>query len=122
MTMPSSEVITGIVSTPLTRAITPSAEREAILQNSERHAGWSRSLVQQMNSRNDGFSYNMSYWQQAYIISRKGKQTKKAYAYHITVTKSWNKQETVYEDVFDSYSMDLNVFKGQLNARFSGTQ
>ena len=96
-----------------------SAEREAILQNSERHAGWSRSLVQQMNSRNDGFSYNMSYWQQAYIISRKAKQTKKAYAYNITVTKSWNKQETVYEDVFDSYSMDLNVFKGQLNARLS---
>jgi len=96
-----------------------SAEREAILQNSERHAGWSRSLVQQMNSRNDGFSYNMSYWQQAYIISRKGKQTKKAYAYNITVTKSWNRQETVYEDVFDSYSMDLNVFNGQLNARLS---
>ena len=96
-----------------------SAQREAILRNSESHAGCSRSLVQQMNNKHDGFTYNMSYWMQAYTISRKGKQTKKAYAYDITVTKSWNRQETVYEDVFDSYSMDLNVFKGQLNARLS---
>lgn len=96
-----------------------SVQREAILQNSESHAGWSRSLVQQMNNKHDGFTYSMSYWMQAYTISRKGKQTKKAYAYDITVTKSWNRQETVYEDVFDSYSMDLNVFKGQLNARLS---
>lgn len=39
-----------------------SAQREAILQNSESHAGWSRSLVQQMNNKRDGFTYNISYW------------------------------------------------------------
>lgn len=48
-----------------------------------------------------------------------GKQTKKAYAYSIKVTKSWNHTEEVYEDVFDSYTMDLNTFKGQLQARLS---
>ncbi len=96
-----------------------SSEREAILQNSENHAGWSRSRVEQMNARKDGFTYNMSYWQSSYVISKKNKQTKKAYAYSITVTKSWDNKETVYEDVFDSYSMDLNVFKGQFNARLS---
>ncbi len=95
------------------------SQREQILSNSESHAGWSRSRVQQLNNQNDGFTYSISYWMQSYIISRKGKQTKKAYAYEIEVYKSWDNQEVVYEDVFDSYSMDLSTFKAQLNARLS---
>ena len=96
-----------------------STQREQILTNSENHAGWSRSRVQQLNAQNDGFTYTMNYWVSSYIISRGGKQTKKAYAYEIHVTKSWNNVEEVYEDVFDSYSMDLNTFKRQLQARLS---
>lgn len=97
-----------------------SSERESVLQNSENHAGWSRTRVQQLNSQaKKGESYYFSNWMKAYIISRKGRQTKKAYAYEITVTKYWDFKEEIYEDVFDSYSMDLNVFKGQLNARLS---
>ena len=97
-----------------------SSQREAILQNSENHAGWSRTKVQQMNNQHDGYTYSISYYLSTYIISSKKKgQKQKAYAYHITVTKSWNREETVYEDVFDSYSMDLNTFKAQLQARLS---
>ena len=96
------------------------SQREAILQNSENHAGWSRTKVQQMNNQHDGYTYSISYYLSTYIISSKKKgQKQKAYAYHITVTKSWNREETVYEDVFDSYSMDLNTFKAQLQARLS---
>lgn len=94
-------------------------QREQILANSETHAGWSRSRVQQLNSQNDGFAYGISCWMSSYIISKGGRQTKKAYAYEIHVTKSWNNVEEVYEDVFDSYSMDLNTFKRQLQARLS---
>lgn len=75
--------------------------------------------MQQLNNQNDGFTYSIRYSQKAYVISRGGKQTKKAYAYEIHVTQSWNREEVVYEDVFDSYSMDLNTFKAQLNARLS---
>ena len=97
-----------------------SSQREAILQNSENHAGWSRAKVQQMTNQHDGYTYSISYYLSTYIISSKKKgQKQKAYAYHITVTKSWNREETVYEDVFDSYSMDLNTFKAQLQARLS---
>ena len=97
-----------------------SSQRETILQNSENHAGWSRAKVQQMNNLHDGYTYSISYYLSTYIISSKKKgQKQKAYAYHITVTKSWNREETVYEDVFDSYSMDLNTFKAQLQARLS---
>ncbi len=83
------------------------SQREQVLANSEGYAGWSRNRVQQLNNQNDGFSYSINYWQQGYIISRGGKQTKKAYAYEIHVTKSWNREEIIYEDVFDSYSMDF---------------
>lgn len=95
------------------------SQREQALANSERYAGWSRSRVQQLNNQNDGYTYTIDYWQNAYIISRGGKQTKKAYAYEIHVRKSWNREVVIYEEVFDSYSMDLNTFRAQLNARLS---
>ena len=94
-------------------------QTEQVLSNSERYAGWSRAQVEQLNRRNDGNTYSISYYRSSYIISKGGKQTKKAYAYSIKVTKSWNHTEEVYEDVFDSYTMDLNTFKGQLQARLS---
>ena len=95
------------------------SQREQALANSERHAGWSRSRVQQLNGSNDGNTYSISYRMQSYIIKKGKKQTKKAYAYEIHVTQSWNRETVVYEEVFDSYSMDLNTFKAQLNARLS---
>mgnify|MGYP000801748108 CR=1 FL=1 len=95
------------------------SQTEQILGNSERYAGWSRAMVNLLNSRNDGYTYQISYYRSAYIISQKNRQTKKAYAYNIRVTKSWNRTEEVYEDLFDSYTMDLNTFKAQLQARMS---
>ena len=95
------------------------SQKEQVLSNSERYAGWSRNRVQQLNNANDGFSYTINYYQSSYIIKKGKKQTKKAYAYEIHATKSWNNEEIVYEDVFDSYSMDLNTFKAQLNAHLS---
>lgn len=97
-----------------------SSQREAALQNSESHAGWSRSRVQQLNNSNDGYNYNISYYSSAYILSKKKSgQYAKAYAYEIHVTKSWYRQEVVYEDVFDSYSMDMATFRAGLNARLT---
>lgn len=97
-----------------------SSQREAALQNSENHAGWSRSRVQQLNNSNDGYNYNISYYSSAYILSKKKSgQYAKAYAYEIHVTKSWYRQELKYEDVFDSYSMDMATFRAGLNARLA---
>jgi hypothetical protein len=95
------------------------AQVEQILSNSERYAGWSRARVNQLNSGNDGYTYSINYWRNGYVISRNGKQTQKAYAYSISVTKSWNHTELIYEDLFDSYTMDLNTFKAQLTAKLS---
>lgn len=97
-----------------------SSQREAALQNSENHAGWSRSRVQQLNNSNDGYNYNISYYSSAYILSKKKSgQYAKAYAYEIHVTESWYRQEVKYEDVFDSYSMDMATFRAGLNARLA---
>lgn len=97
-----------------------SSQRETALQNSESHAGWSRSRVQQLNNSNDGYNYNISYYSSAYILSKKKSgQYAKAYAYEIHVTKSWYRQEVKYEDVFDSYSMDMATFRAGLNARLT---
>lgn len=97
-----------------------SSERETALQNSENHAGWSRSRVQQLNNSYDGFTYNINYYSSAYILSKsKSGQYAKAYAYEIHVTKSWYNTEIKYEDVFDSYSMNLQAFKAGLNARLA---
>lgn len=95
-----------------------SSQIESIKQNSESHAGWSRSRVNQLNSQaTDGSAYSISEWQNAYTISQGGRQTRKAYAYSVQVTRSWNRTEEVYEDFFDSYSMDLNTFRKQLQVR-----
>ncbi len=98
-----------------------SSQRESILQNSENHAGWSRSRVNQLNSQAaTGHKYYFNNWMSAYILSKKKSgQYAKAYAYSITVTHSWNVREEVYEETFDSYSMDLTTFKSVLNARLS---
>lgn len=98
-----------------------SSQREAILQNSEAHAGWSRSRVNQLiYQAPSGHSYTFSNWLSAYILSKsKSGQYAKAYAYSITVTHSWYVEEEVYDDVFDSYTMDLTTFRSVLNARLS---
>ena len=98
-----------------------SSQREAILQNSESHAGWSRSRVQQLqNQAPTGHRYTFNNWLSAYILSKsKSGQYAKAYAYSITVTHSWYVEEEVFDDVFDSYTMDLTTFRSVLNARLS---
>ena len=95
------------------------AQTERILSNSESYAGWSRNKVQQMNASGNGFHYSISYSRYAYILSKKNRQYAKAYAYSIRVTKSWNRTEEIYEDVFDSYSMDPGTFQRQMQARLS---
>lgn len=76
--------------------------------------------MQQLNNSNDGYNYNISYYSSAYILSKKKSgQYAKAYAYEIHVTKSWYRQEVKYEDVFDSYSMDMATFRAGLNARLT---
>lgn len=79
-------------------------------------ANVSRSL----NNEDSRYYYNMYYSPYAYILSKKKSgQYAKAYAYSIRVSKSWDIKEEVYEEVFDSYSMDWNTFMAQMKARLT---
>jgi len=53
---------------------------EAALSNSENHAGWSRARVNQLNRQDNRYHYNINYWRNGYILSKKNKQYAKAYA------------------------------------------
>lgn len=92
-----------------------SSQLEQILSNSEQYAGWSRSLVSTLNAQQTGVTYSFSNTISSYSISRGGRQTKKAFAYSIRVVKSWHIEETVHEETFDSFSMDLPTFLSKMN-------
>ncbi len=97
-----------------------SSQTEAILCNSENFAGWSRKKVSELNAQDSKYKYNIYYSRSAYILSRsRSGMYAKAYAYSINVTKSWDVKEEVYEEVFDSYSMDWNTFMAQMKARLT---
>ncbi len=91
-------------------------EMERVLKNSESYAGWSRATVSTLNQQNSGISYNFNSQLMSYTITSGGVQTKKAFAFGITVTRSGRQEEVVYEELFDSYTMDLSVFLMKLNA------
>ncbi len=96
------------------------AEKELILQNSESQAGWSRSMVDKLNKQSKDTVYSITYKLMDRYITENSKLIQVAFAYSITVTASWDIMgEEVYEDVFDSYSMDLDTFLGQMNARLT---
>lgn len=97
-----------------------SSQTEAILSNSESFAGWSRKKVAELNAQDSKYKYNIYYSRMAYLLSKKKSgMYAKAYAYNISVTKSWDVREEVYEAIFDSYSMDWNTFMAQMNARLT---
>ena len=93
-----------------------SAQLEQVLSNSEGYAGWSRARIEQLNAQNDGYTYRMSRSLLAYKITKGDRQTKKAYAYRIVITRSWYLSEEVYEEYFDSFRMDLTTFKMKMQA------
>lgn len=108
------------ISTSSSSFIPSSSQLAAAKANSEARAGWSQTMVNNLNSANDGTRYSISYWLNSYIIKGFfGNVKSKAYAYSIAVTRSWNTEEEVYEDYFDSYSMDESTFKAQLQARLN---
>ena len=91
-------------------------QTERVHSNSEGYAGWSRNMVSTLNSQSTDATYNLTSMIQSFSITRGGTQTRKAFAFQIKVTKSWNRETVVYEELFDSYTMDLSVFLLKLNA------
>lgn len=76
-----------------------------------------RSRVQQLNAQSDGFTYD-GLLDVVVHHQHKWRQTDQKFRLRDTRYQNWNNMEEVYEDVFDSYSMDLGTAeKRQLQAR-----
>lgn len=107
------------VSTSDENYVATAADREAALSNSESYAGWSRTRCEQLHQADPKYYYNFypSMWSSRIYKQKSGKTTAFAYAYSIKVYKKWNSYEEVYEEVFDSQTMDLNAFRKMMEAK-----
>lgn len=107
------------VSTSDENYVATAADREAALSNSESYAGWSRTRCEQLHQADPKYYYNFypSMWSSRIYKQKSGKTTAFAYAYSIKVYKEWNSYEEVYEEVFDSQTMDLNAFRKMMEAK-----
>ena len=113
------------------------SEWKAAKANSLQKAGFSQSDIEQLNNNNTGSRYEVNYtadylkqycWN-SYInymfgwlagihqINNYGRDTGfgYAFAYSVQVTRSWNNNVVVYEDVFDSFKMDIATFQNRMN-------
>ena len=107
------------VSTSDENYVATAADREAALSNSESYAGWSRARCEQLHQAAPKYYYNFypSMWSSRIYKQKSGRTTAFAYAYSIKVYKEWNSYEEVYEEVFDSQTMDLNAFRKMMEAK-----
>lgn len=107
------------VSTSDENYVGTAADREAALSNSESYAGWSRTRCEQLHQADPKYYYNFypSMWSSRIYKQKSGRTTAFAYAYSIKVYKEWNSYEEVYEEVFDSQTMDLNAFRKMMEAK-----
>ena len=92
---------------------------------SESYAGWSQARVNDYNASN-GHSAYITYQlkhedrRESYKNSVFGSRHHKRhcfYAYAIKVWDVWNLEDVVYEEVFDSQTMDMNAFRKMMEAK-----
>lgn len=97
----------------------PNGEQyDRIYDNSKRYTGVDVDGLLAKSGKN-GDTYRIYTSLYAYRITTNGKLTQKSYAYAIKLTHTWNRTETVYDEVFDSYSMDLSWFQQHMNQMLS---
>ncbi|MCQ2071621.1 MAG: hypothetical protein MJY96_00650 [Bacteroidaceae bacterium] len=97
----------------------PNSEQyDQIYDNSKRYTGVDVDYLLSQSGKN-GDRYRITTSLYAYRITTNGKLTQKSYAYAIKLTHTWNRTETVYDEVFDSYRMDPNWFQQHMDQKLS---
>lgn len=90
-------------------------------QKSERQAGWSREKVADYNKNHPGHHAVITYTLQSHRRvwrHHHGKYYFRIfYAYGIRVADSWSTKKEVFEDFFDSESMDEDVFRKRMESQ-----
>lgn len=86
-------------------------------ENSCKIAGWNREKVDALNALNNGETYVFSSRLETIPITSNGSTVAIAFAYSVNVTVTYNKDEVLEEEVFDSYSMDYDTFLQMMQAK-----
>lgn len=94
---------------------------DRIYDNSKRYTGVDVDYLLSQSGKN-GDRYRISTSLYAYRITTNGKLKQKSYAYAIKLTHTWNRTETVYDDVFDSYRMDPNWFQQHMDQKLANLE
>lgn len=91
---------------------------QTILVRSESQAGWSQAKVNYLNSQQSKYTYTYTASPiSKALLNNRGQFIGKAFGHIIRVYRKWDTSEVVYEQVFDSYSMDLEAFQRQMQAK-----
>ena len=87
-------------------------------------AGWSQARVNELNASQSDYTYYIYYYLNSYYIWRGDKNNVIAhsYAYDIVVRRTWNHYGEVYEDWFDSQTMDEKVFEAHMQQKLVEAQ
>lgn len=98
------------------------SDKQQALNNSYSHSGWNQDKIDQLNAAHDGFTYKISTWSHGYSCYNTDSENNRDYyaysvAYSVYVIRSWNTTDIYYEDTFDSYNMDWNLFMQTMQAR-----
>lgn len=92
-------------------------ELDYIRGRSETYAGWSRERIAELQRQNSEKEYTIDYSLLTSSIYTSGRHVRKAFAYAITAWCRWDIEEVAYEDVFDSYTMDMDIFLARMGQR-----
>lgn len=101
-----------------------SAEITTARANSENLAGWNQSKVDEYNKEHPGHHAKISYTllhedrRENYVLGIFYKRHC-FYAYAIKVVDTWNINQEVYEEIFDSETMDEETFKKRMTSKLN---
>lgn len=90
--------------------------QDLTLKHAENFVGWSREDVIRRNAADDGYHYTFK----ADLLGPKVDSEGSFFVtYAIVVTRSWDIMEPVYEEYFDSQTMDLSEFTTHINQKLA---
>ena len=113
----------------------PESAKEAAKQVAAEAAGWSYAYINSLNSQNNGEYYSITFpsyhernLEKTLYYKTWGEDrstnmpSAKVCSWCVKVTRSWNKQNVIYEEEFDSYNMSESAFEQYMTGKLMEIQ
>lgn len=106
-----------------------SSEKQEIKNKAENLSGWNQEKVNEYNKNNPGHNCSITYtlnhkdftkvYHTGAFGTSKHKRRECFYSYSVNVYDTWYIKQEVYEETFDSQSMDKETFEAKLKAKLN---